>query len=55
MYKVTFKNKKEDERQLFKYFITEEKAKLFQNQLIKEGQHFEKLEDMDDKTNNIKN
>ena len=55
MYKVYFKKQKDDESQIFKFFVTEEKAKLFSKELVENGQFFVKIEDLNDKTNNIKN
>ena len=43
MYKVIFKNKKEGSSDIFKFFVTEEKAKLFQEQLEKENFIFIKI------------
>jgi hypothetical protein len=55
MYKVIFKNKKEGSSDIFKFFVTEEKAKLFQEQLEKENFIFIKMENLNEKTDNTKN
>jgi|NOAtaT_6_FD_contig_31_2052363_length_274_multi_3_in_0_out_0_1 hypothetical protein len=55
MYKVIFKNKIDESRQAFKFFMSEEKAKLYQKELTEQGYAFVKIEDMNDKTNNVEN
>ena len=54
MYKVVFKYQNNNVREVFKYFITEEKAKNFQKDMEKEGCTFLRMENLDEKTNYIK-